>query len=109
MNHVHTDTVETLCRATTTPRLVRVPQLRFLYLGGHGDPNTSPESASAVQALYAMSYGAKLAIEKVRRTLGGGAGLRRAGAHKRPEIYLGNPRRAAPEKLRTIIRQSYAG
>ena len=29
--------------------------------------------------------------------------------HKHHEIYLGDPRRAAPEKLRTIIRQSYAG
>ena len=29
--------------------------------------------------------------------------------HRHHEIYLGDPRRAAPEKLRTIIRQSYAG
>jgi signal peptidase I len=28
--------------------------------------------------------------------------------HKHHEIYLGDPRRSAPEKLRTIIRQSYA-
>jgi hypothetical protein len=27
--------------------------------------------------------------------------------HKHHEIYLGDPRRSAPEKLRTIIRQSY--
>ena len=71
MNHVDTDTVEALYRATTTPRLVRVPQLRFLYLDGHGDPNTSPEFASAVQALYAVSYGAKSAIKK-----SGGPGYR---------------------------------
>jgi hypothetical protein len=30
-------------------------------------------------------------------------GLRRRGHHH--EIYLGDPRRAAPEKLKTIIRQ----
>ena len=29
--------------------------------------------------------------------------------HRHHEIYLGDPRRAAPEKLRTIIRQPYAG
>jgi hypothetical protein len=28
--------------------------------------------------------------------------------HKHHEIYLGDPRRSAPEKLRTIIRQPYA-
>lgn len=28
--------------------------------------------------------------------------------HKHHEIYLGDPRRAAPEKLRTLIRQPYA-
>jgi len=27
--------------------------------------------------------------------------------HKHHEIYLGDPRRSAPEKLRTIIRQPY--
>ena len=196
MNHVHTDTVETLYRATTTPRLVRVPQLRFLYLDGHGDPNTSPElrarpayavvrrevrhqevrrtaPVSPLEGLFwsedpaAFTKGDKadwswrLLIRQPdrstqctdrrgRRTqargtcrarraagrVGGGAG--RAGAapraddaeaptiaaprvlaqqglafdgraHKHHEIYLGDPRRAAPEKLRTIIRQSYAG
>ena len=29
--------------------------------------------------------------------------------HKHHEIYLGDPHRAAPEKLRTIIRQPYDG
>jgi hypothetical protein len=28
--------------------------------------------------------------------------------HKHHEIYFGDPRRSAPEKLRTIIRQPYA-
>ena len=204
MNHVDTDTVETLYRATTTPRLVRVPQLRFLCLDGHGDPNSSPGFASAVQALYAVSYGAKSAIKKsgepsyrvspleglfwsedpaaftkgdktdwcwrllirqpdrvdtvlVRRVVedvgrgreepavrdvrlvaweeGPAAQVLHLGPydaeaptiarlheylaeqgltfdgrrHKHHEIYLGDPHRAAPEKLRTIIRQSYAG
>ena len=34
------------------------------------------------------------------------SGYRLRGAHH--EIYLGDPRRAAPEKLRTIIRQPVA-
>jgi len=53
-----------LYRATTTPQLVQVPPLRFLYLDGHGDPNTSPAYAAAVQALYSVSYAAKFAVKK---------------------------------------------
>ena len=204
MNQVHAETVESLYRATTTPRLVRVPQLRFLCLDGHGDPNTGQEFADVVQALFAMSYGAKFAIKKsggpdyrvspleglfwsedpavftsgdkaawswrmmvrqpeqvdtglVRRVVeevsrkrevpalghvrlvqweeGPAAQVLHIGPydteaptiarlhaflaeqgfafdgrrHKHHEIYLGDPRRADPEKLRTIIRQSYAG
>ena len=56
--------VDRLYRATTTPRLVQVPPLRFLCLDGHGDPNTSPAYAAAVQALYSVSYAAKFAVKK---------------------------------------------
>jgi hypothetical protein len=56
--------VDRLYRATTTPQLVQVPSLRFLCLDGHGDPNTSPAYAAAVQALYSVSYAAKFAVKK---------------------------------------------
>jgi hypothetical protein len=56
--------VDMLYRATTTPQLVQVPPLKFLCLEGHGDPNTSPEYASAVRALYSVSYAAKFAVKK---------------------------------------------
>ena len=58
------DAVDRLYRATTTPQLVRVPSLRFLCIDGHGDPNTSPAYAAAVQALYSVSYAAKFAVKK---------------------------------------------
>lgn len=38
--------------------------LMFLCLDGHGDPNTSPAYAAAVQALYSVSYAAKFAVKK---------------------------------------------
>jgi hypothetical protein len=64
-----TDTaVERLYRARSTPELVVVPSLRFLCLDGHGDPNTSPAYADAVQALYAVSYAAKFAVKKAGGT-----------------------------------------
>lgn len=58
------DAVGRLYRATTTPQLVHVPALRFLGNDGHGDPNTSPAYAAAVQALYSVSYAAKFAVKK---------------------------------------------
>ena len=192
-----------LYRATKTPQLVQVPRLKFLCVDGHGDPNTSPAYASAVQALYSVSYAAKFAIQKtggitfkvsaleglwwaedlstftaarksewdwtmmirqpdaltadlverlaeqvaVKKSMPAARELRlisfEEGAaaqvlhvgpyateaptiarlhefirqqgftfdghhHKHHEIYLGDPRRSAPEKLRTIIRQPYA-
>jgi hypothetical protein len=195
--------IDRLYRATTTPQLVQVPPLSFLYLDGHGDPNTSPAYGAAVQALYSVSYAAKFAVKKVggpdvkvspleglwwaedlstfltgdkaqwqwtmmirqpdavtsdlcarlmdevaaKKSIPAASELRlmsiEEGAaaqmlhvgpyateaptiarlhafirdqgltfdghrHKHHEIYLGDPRRAAPEKLRTIIRQPYA-
>jgi hypothetical protein len=187
-----------LYAAGPDPAIVQVPDLSFLMIDGHGDPNTSAEFTEAVEALYAVAYAAKFAL---KRTPGGfdyavmpleglwwtpemstftireksawdwtlmimqpervtpelyleacaraaekrspaaidrlrlerfaegsaaqlmhigpydqegptierlhafiaGQGYERAGKHH--EIYLGDPRRSAPEKLRTIIRQ----
>jgi hypothetical protein len=189
-----------LYSAGREPALVEVPELSFLMIDGHGDPNTAPEFAAAVQALYDIAYGAKFALkaaggadyrvmpleglwwvpemaefttagksswywtamiaqpdevsaelveeararaairrpsealdlvrlERFREGLSAqmmfvgpyaaeglaieqlhafiaGEGLTRAGRHH--EIYLGDPRRTAPERLRTIIRQPVA-
>jgi hypothetical protein len=36
---------------------VEVPELLFLMVDGHGDPNVSPAYTEAVEALYTLSYG----------------------------------------------------
>ena len=36
--------------AARKPALVDVPELSFLMIDGHGDPNTSPEYREAVEA-----------------------------------------------------------
>lgn len=36
--------------------VVEVPELSFLMIDGHGDPNTSPAYAEAVRALFTLSY-----------------------------------------------------
>src|SRR5690242_11355094 len=56
--------IEQLYRARPVPELVEVPPLRYLCLDGHGDPNTEPAYADAIQALYAVSYAAKFAVRK---------------------------------------------
>ena len=43
---------------------VDVPRLAFLMIDGEGDPNTSPEYAQAVEALFSVSYTAKFAVKK---------------------------------------------
>jgi len=42
-------------------RVVEVPELQYLMIDGHGDPNSSPEFASAIEALYPIAYALKFA------------------------------------------------
>jgi hypothetical protein len=44
--------------------LVDVPELAFLMVDGHGDPNTAPAYREAVEALYAVSYAVRFAAKK---------------------------------------------
>ena len=37
-------------------RILDVPDMRYLMIDGHGDPNTSPAFAGAVEALYPVAY-----------------------------------------------------
>jgi hypothetical protein len=43
-----------------TPEIVDVPELRYLMIDGHGDPNT-PVYEAAVAALYPLAYAVKAA------------------------------------------------
>lgn len=46
------------------PVLVEVPEIALLMIDGVGDPNTSPEYAQSLEALYAVSYGAKFMVKR---------------------------------------------
>jgi hypothetical protein len=50
--------------AKRAPAMVDVPELGFLMVDGHGDPNTSQEYRDAVQALYAVAYAARFALKR---------------------------------------------
>lgn len=51
---------------TPRGRIVEVdpPPLRYLMIDGRGDPNTSPDYARAVEALFSVSYTAKFMVKK---------------------------------------------
>lgn len=44
--------------------VVTVPPLQYLMVDGHGDPNTAPEYAAAVGALYPVAYALKFAAKR---------------------------------------------
>ena len=43
---------------------VTVPQMAYLMIDGHGDPNTKPAYAEAVEALFSVSYTAKFTLKR---------------------------------------------
>ncbi len=43
---------------------VDVPPLRYLMIDGEGDPNTSPEYARAIEALFSVSFVTKFAMKR---------------------------------------------
>ncbi|GGL38589.1 GyrI-like domain-containing protein [Nocardia jinanensis] len=44
--------------------VVDVPDLRYLMIDGHGDPNTDPDFAHATEALYPLAYKLKFASKR---------------------------------------------
>ncbi|MET0415769.1 MAG: GyrI-like domain-containing protein [Actinoplanes sp.] len=44
--------------------VVDVPDLQYLMVDGHGDPNTSPAFAEATEALYPVAYKLKFASKR---------------------------------------------
>jgi hypothetical protein len=44
--------------------VVDAPPMNFVMIDGQGDPNTSPEYAEALEALYAVSYAIKFKVKR---------------------------------------------
>jgi hypothetical protein len=53
-----------LYTATRAPAVVNVPEMPYLMIDGHGDPNTAPAYAAAVQALYAVAYTIRFGLKR---------------------------------------------
>lgn len=45
-------------------RVLEIPEMRYLMIDGHGDPNTSPAYTQALQALYPVAYKLKFASKR---------------------------------------------
>ena len=45
-------------------RIVDVPDLRYLMVDGHGDPNSSPAFTDAIETLYPVAYTLKFASKR---------------------------------------------
>jgi hypothetical protein len=45
-------------------RVLEVPPLQYLMVDGHGDPNTSPQFAAAVESLFPVAYALKFASKR---------------------------------------------
>ena len=67
-----------LYQPKTTPSIIDVPEMTFIAVDSKGDPNTSEEYKVA------------------------------SDARRHHEIYLSDPRKTAPEKLKTVIRHPIA-
>ena len=50
--------------AKRLPGVVEVPELAFVAIDGHGDPNTSEDYREAVSALFSVSYAARFALKR---------------------------------------------
>jgi hypothetical protein len=46
------------------PCLVDVPEMAFLMIDGHGDPNTATAYRDAIEALYGVAYAVKFAVKR---------------------------------------------
>ena len=57
-------TLKHLYNPPTKFGIVDVPEMQFLMVDGHGDPNTAPEYAAAVETLFGVAYKLKFMSKK---------------------------------------------
>ncbi len=50
--------------AAKTFETVEVPDMQFLMVDGHGNPNTAPAYTQAIEALYTVAYTLKFTLKK---------------------------------------------
>ena len=89
------------------PELVRVPAMKFFAMEGSGDPN---EEGLCVQIMHRGSFDDEpRTVLKLENFLKESSYRNDIGALRRHhEIYLSDPRKSEPEKMKTVIRHPIA-
>ena len=84
------------------PHIVHIPKMQFVAVRGKGNPNEEDgEYKSALALQYAIEYTIKMMDFFA---LNNGWQLDFSTTRLHHEIYLNDPRKTPPEKLRTVIR-----
>ena len=58
-------TQKELYQPKTTPSIIDVPEMMYIAVDGNGNPNTSVEYSTAIEALYGLSYAIKMGNKSV--------------------------------------------
>src|SRR5690349_12887463 len=61
---MNTIAIELYTGSAKEPKLLRIPAMKFLMIDGKGDPNTSAEFQTSIQALYTLAYTIKFGRKK---------------------------------------------
>lgn len=111
-----------LYQPSKKPSLIKVPPMSYVAVRGKGDPNEEAtrkkkadfsdvemigmDEGFCVQCMHAGSYDDEPAtIQAVREfALAEGYVFDEDGNRHHHEIYLSDPRRVSPERLKTVIR-----
>lgn len=105
------------------PGIVTVPPMNFVSVQGRGDPNEpGGEYQAAMELLYGIAFTIKMSYKGSHKIDGyfeyvvppleqmdvfareQGYETDFTGHRRHHEIYLSDPRRTAPEKLKTVLR-----
>ncbi|MBB6676671.1 GyrI-like domain-containing protein [Cohnella lubricantis] len=91
----------------TQPGIVEVRRMAFLMINGSGDPNGG-EFVKATEALYSLSYAVGSfddepeSFARMEAFCIEHGYIRASKIHR--EIYLSDPRKTGPTKLKTVLR-----
>ena len=88
----------------TTPSILTVPPANYAAVRGRGDPNR--EEGECCQCMHLGPFDDEPATMARMEAYAAEHGRRpdHSEARRHHEIYLSDPRKCAPEKLRTVLR-----
>ncbi len=88
------------------PEIVTVPKMNYIAVRGKGNPNEEEgEYKKSIELLYGIAYTIKANVAAMDKFIAdNGYENDISDTRRHHEIYLSDARKAAPEKLKTVIR-----